>query len=404
MSVSLQPERFEKPHRFELRLSLLFAALFIPNAIHLSFFPLWLEKRGLDPIEISTLLTLPVFVRLLTTPIFAHLADRSKERTTSLIIISGLSLLFAAMLLMPMGYWSLVAVVSVLAAFWSPQVPIADSIALSGVRRYGLDYSSVRIWGSVLFLSASVIAGLVIQRTSADKTVWLLVAGFAIIFLASFMTPRLGRRRQPQALFGAGANVLRSPRVLLILVATGLIQASHGFMYNFGSIYWQTLGINSQEVGFLWAVPVFSEILLFKFYTRAFGHWKPERVLALTGAIGIFRWVLYSFAAYFGFGFYALAAIQSLHGFSFGATYLAQQTYLAHAIPEEQAGSAQGLGVFVQGIIMMLVMFASGPLYAAFGGFGFLAMTAVSGAGIVIAFQFASSQRKWTEAENNSAP
>ena len=145
MSVSLQPDSFEKPHRFELRLSLLFAALFIPNAIHLSFFPLWLEQRGLDPVEISTLLTLPVFVRLLTTPIFTHLADRSKERTNSLILISGLSLLFAAMLLIPMGYWSLVAVVALLATFWSPQVPIADSIALSGVRRYGLDYSSIRI-------------------------------------------------------------------------------------------------------------------------------------------------------------------------------------------------------------------------------------------------------------------
>lgn len=404
MSVSLQPDEFHKPHRFELRLSLLFAALFLPNAIHLSFFPLWLERRGLDPVEISTLLTLPVFVRLLTTPVFTHLADRSKERTTVLIAISGFSFLFASMLLIPMGYWSLVAVVMALAAFWSPQVPIADSIALSGVRRYKLDYSSVRIWGSVFFLLSSVCAGLIIERTSAANAAPLMVFGFAVILLASFLTPRLGRRRRPQPVFGAGINVLRSPRVLLILAATGLIQASHGFMYNFGSIYWQTLGTSPQEVGFLWAVPVFSEILLFKFYTRLFGSWRPESVLALTGGISILRWVAFSLAGYFGFGFIALAAVQSLHGFTFGATYLAQQTYLAHAIPEEQAGSAQGLGVFVQGVIMMAAMFASGPLYAAFGGFGFLSMTVISGAGIATAFRFADSQRKWADAQGGSAP
>ncbi len=388
----------------KLRLSLLFGALFVPNAIYLSFFPLWLERGGLDPVQISTLLTIPVFVRLVTTPIFTHLADRARERTHVLIAIGAMSLLFASLLVFPMGYWSLVAVVTGLAVFWSPQVPIADSIALSGVRRHGLDYSSVRIWGSVMFLLSSVTAGLIVQRTSAANAAPLIACGFAVIFCATFVAPRLGRKRQPQALMAAGAGALRSPRVLLILIATGLIQASHGLMYNFGSIYWQSLGVSSQDVGFLWAVPVFAEIVLFKFYSRVFGDWRPESVLALAGAVGILRWILFSQAGVLGFGFYTLAAIQSLHGLTFGATYLAQQTFLAHAVPEEQAGAAQGLGVSLHGIIMLLVMFASGPLYANFGGSSFLAMTAVSGAGIAVAFWFAASQRRWIESKSRSAP
>lgn len=403
MAVSLQVPESAKPIHFKLKLSILFAVLFLPNAIHLAFFPLWLESRGLGPVQISTLLTLPVFVRLLTTPVFAHLADRSPERTRILMLISGLSLLSALLLLFPMGYWGIFLSIIAISGFWSPQVPIADSIALSGVRRYGLDYSSVRIWGSVFFLAASVTAGLLVQRTGAWVTIPLLIFGFAAIFAATLITPRLGKRRTLSAAAGA-ANVLRSPRVLLILASTGLIQASHAFMYNFGSIFWQSLGISAQEVGFLWALPVVSEILVFRFYSRIFGRWRPESILILTGAVGILRWVLYSLAGYFGFGFLALAAVQSLHGFTFGATYLAQQAFLAEAIPEEQAGSAQGLGVFVHGIIMMLAMFVSGPLYAAYGGFGFLAMTVVSAAGIAIALRFAVSQRKWADVNANSAP
>jgi MFS transporter, PPP family, 3-phenylpropionic acid transporter len=404
MSASLQPGEASRPHRLEFRLSLLFGALFIPNAVYLSFFPLWLKNGGLNPVEISALLTVPVFVRLVTTPLFTYLADRADERTHVLIAICGMSLFFAAILLVPMGYWGLVAVVMGLAIFWSPQVPIADSIALSSVRRYGLDYSSLRIWGSVFFLMSSISAGLIVQRTSVANAAPLIVIGFAIIFCASFIAPRLGRRRQPQALFGARANALRSPRVLLILLATGLIQASHGLMYNFGSIYWQSLGVSSQNLGFLWAVPVFAEIVLFKLYSRLFGGWKPELVLALAGTVAILRWILFSLAAVLGFGFYALAAIQCLHGITFGATYLAQQTFLAHAIPEDRAGSAQGLGVFLHGIIMVMVMFASGPIYAGLGGYGFLAMTGVSGAGIAIAYWFAVTQRKWMIAESSSAP
>lgn len=404
MSVSLQPDDTDIPRHLKLRLSLLFGALFVPNAIYLSFFPLWLERGGLDPVQISTLLTVPVFVRLVTTPIFTHLADRASERTHVLIAISAMSLLFAAILIMPMGYWSLVAVITALAVFWSPQVPIADSIALSGVRRYGLDYSSVRIWGSVMFLLSSISAGLIVQHTSSASAAPLIAVGFAVIFLATFLTPRLGRRRRLPEQVGASTGVLRSPRVLLILIATGLIQASHGLMYNFGSIYWQSLGVSAQDVGLLWAVPVFAEIILFKFYTRVFGGWKPEHVLALAGAVGILRWILFSMAGVWGFGFYALAAIQSLHGITFGATYLAQQTFLAHAVPEEQAGAAQGLGVSLHGVIMLLVMFASGPLYANLGGSSFWAMTFVSGAGIAVAFWFALSQRRWTATETRSAP
>ena len=387
-----------------MRLSLLFGALFVPNSIYLSFFPLWLASGGLDPVQISTLLTIPVFVRLITTPIFTHMADRVRERTHVLIAISAMSVLLATMLIVPMGYWSLVAVITALAMFWSPQVPIADSIALSGVRRYGLDYSSVRIWGSVMFLLSSISAGVIVQRSSAANAAPLIALGFAVIFCATFLTPRLGRRRQPQAQIASGAGALRSPRVLLILTATGLIQASHGLMYNFGSIYWQSLAISAQDVGFLWAVPVFAEIVLFRVYASLFGGWKPEHVLALAGAVGILRWILFSLAGVLGFGFFALAAIQSLHGLTFGATYLAQQTFLAHAVPEEQAGAAQGLGVSLHGVIMLTVMFASGPLYANFGGNSFWAMTVVSAAGIAVAFWFAASQRKWIKSQAGSAP
>jgi MFS transporter, PPP family, 3-phenylpropionic acid transporter len=397
------PEDEVTPAHFQLRLSLLFATLFIPNAIHLSFFPLWLERRGLDPVEISTLLTLPVFVRLLVTPVFTHYADRSSERMRVLTAISACSLGFASALLIPMGYWGLLAVIMALAAFWSPQVPIADSIALSGVRRYGLDYPSVRIWGSVLFLAMNVCAGIIIQRTSADNAVPLMVFGFAAILLATFLAPRLGRRRRLASSVDV-ANTLRSPRVLLILAATGLIQASHGFMYNFGSIYWKSLGISSQQVGFLWAIQVLAEIILFSFYSRLFGHWKPERVLALAGAIAVVRWILFAFAGDLGFGFLALGAIQTTHAFTFGATYLAQQAFLAHAVPEEKAGSAQGLSVFLHGIIMVLVMFASGPLYAAFGGRGFVTMTIIAGAGIAMGYWFAAKERNAAASRPDSAP
>ena len=229
-----------------------------------------------------------------------------------------------------------------------------------------------------------------------------MIAGFLAIFAASFATPRLGMKRQKTGGLFSSWQLLKDRRVLLILIATGLIQASHGMMYNFGSIYWRSLGVSAQQVGFLWAIPVFAEIVMFRIYARLLNGWSPQAVLAMAGMIAVVRWVLFAAAPDIGMGFAGFALVQCLHGFTFGATYLAQQTYLAHAVPEERAGAAQGIGVLVHGVIMMLVMFASGPLYEAFGGYGFLAMIFVAFAGVIAGFSFAASKKQ--HLPGNSSP
>jgi MFS transporter, PPP family, 3-phenylpropionic acid transporter len=379
-----------KPEGFELRLSLLYATLFVPNAVHLAFFPLWLRDRGLSSVEISTLLAAPVLVRIFATPPVTFYADRSHERAYVMIGISALSLILSLFLAADLAFSGLLVLICLVSATWSPQVPLADSMALSGVRRFGVEFASIRIWGSVAFLSVNIAAGLAIERFSSTAVPPMIMAAFGSVVIAACFMPRLGRRRR---LSDAGAVLARSkslhrPAVLMFLVATGLIQASHGYLYSFGSIYWKEGGISADLIGFLWAAPVFAEIVLFSYYRRFFGNARPEIVLLAAGAVAVLRWALFPIIGSSGLGFSGFFAAQLLHGLSFGATYLAQQNYLAHAVPEEQSGSAQGLAVFVQGIIMAAVMFASGPLYDLTRGAGFAVMAFIALAGVLLGYWF----------------
>ena len=49
----LPPDQAVKPPRFELRVALLFVCVFMPNGIHLPYFPLWLELKQFSPAEIA---------------------------------------------------------------------------------------------------------------------------------------------------------------------------------------------------------------------------------------------------------------------------------------------------------------------------------------------------------------
>ena len=52
-----------------LRISLFFGALFLAYGVVVPYFPVWLDARGLDPLQISTVTALPLFVRLVVTPV-----------------------------------------------------------------------------------------------------------------------------------------------------------------------------------------------------------------------------------------------------------------------------------------------------------------------------------------------
>jgi MFS transporter, PPP family, 3-phenylpropionic acid transporter len=380
-----------EPDGFKTRLSLLFSTLFVPNAVHLAFFPVWLKDAGYSSVEISTLLSAPVLVRILATPPVTFYADRSRERAFVMMAIAAAALALSLILFVPLHFYGMLTLVCLISAAWSPQVPLADSIALSGLRRFGLDYASVRIWGSVMFLAVNVCSGFAVQRFGSAAVPPLLVMGFVSILIAAIGMPRLGRRRRlsDAGVLPSASQSLRRPAVLMFLLATGLIQGSHGYLYSFGSIYWKDSGISAQLVGFLWAVPVLAEIVLFRLYRRVFGAVRPELVLLIAGGLAVVRWTLFPVIGAADWGFWGFFAAQLLHGCTFGATYLAQQAYLAEAIPESQAGSAQGLTVFIHGLIMSAVMFLSGPLYDLTGGNGFAVMAFVALGGIGLGYWFA---------------
>ncbi|MCB8835598.1 MFS transporter, partial [Escherichia coli] len=93
------------------------------------------------------------------------MADQSSDRAHILTSATILAVIVAAFYFLPFNFFGILVVSLVLAAPWTSQVPLADTIALSGVRRYGADFARMRVWGSIAFLLASFAGGVLIQHT-----------------------------------------------------------------------------------------------------------------------------------------------------------------------------------------------------------------------------------------------
>ena len=85
----------DMPFRFELRVALAYFAIFTSSGLHLPYFPLWLEYRALTPTQISIVLSMPLFVRVVAAPLVSMLADRSNDRAHILTTATILAVVVA---------------------------------------------------------------------------------------------------------------------------------------------------------------------------------------------------------------------------------------------------------------------------------------------------------------------
>jgi MFS transporter, PPP family, 3-phenylpropionic acid transporter len=186
----------------------------------------------------------------------------------------------------------------------------------------------------------------------------------------------------PQAPEGAGRPRL-PVKLWLCIGAAAAIQASHGAIYGFGSIYWTEHGLAATWIGALWATGVLAEIALFAGLPALPAAWRsPTRLLALGGTAAILRAVGMFLL---GDRLAALVPLQALHGLTFGATQLGAMAAVSAYAPDGARGRAQGTLSAVNASIAVVATLVSGLAYRAGGPLAFLLMAPLAAAGLGLA-------------------
>ena len=384
----LSPEQLVKPRHFELRISLIFATLFVPLGTHLPYFPLWLQAKGFHAEQIAVILAAPMFLRVVTTPLLTALADRASDRADVYVALVASALLLSAGYFLTPTYAMVLAVSLALTIVWTPHSPIADSLALSGVRRFGSNYTSMRKWGSISYLFANVAGGFILSATGPGAVPVIIFVSLAAALAAGLLAPRLGRPRRASPLSATdiqqSAPKLLNPYFLYFSIGVGVITASHAFLYGFVSIYWKSIGIGDSVVGLLWAWGVVSEVCMFVMFTRFFGAFSVVTIMMMAGVGAVVRWIAFPLVWPLGLGVAGFFGVQTLHSVSVALVLIGLQKMIGETISEERTGAAQGIAYFSNGFFMAVVTLASGPLYDRFGVDGFFAMIPIALIGLVL--------------------
>ncbi|MCH9764487.1 MAG: MFS transporter [Alphaproteobacteria bacterium] len=387
------------------RIAAFFAALFLILGLHLPFLPIWLDWAGLSAFEIAVITATPLFLRLGFAPLLAIYADQHKAHRQVILILAALAIGLGVLLTMMSGFWAIFLVCLGFTLCVATMMPLVETIAVQSVKSDGLDYGRMRLWGSLAFISVGFVGGWMVDWQGAHVIVPMLVLGAVATLAAGWALPRaatMQRAKSETAAHTATApatsdvhrsdakQLLLSGVFVVFLLACSAIQGAHGFFYTFGALHWKAQGLSTAWIGALWAIGVLAEVLLFAYSGAAVARLGAVGLMIAGGVAAVARWLVMSFDP----GLLVLVPLQILHGLTYGATHLGAIYFMARAIPEGAAGTAQALyGGCAAGVAIGAATLASGPLYAHIKGDGYFVMAAIAALGLCAAVYLT---RHWT--------
>ncbi len=371
-----------------IRLSLFYIFFFANAGIYMPFWPVWLESRGMGPVEISLLFAIGRFARVISSPAIAYVVDRRGDRRTPLLVLSGVTTLIFILYLYCESFWQFAFVAFVVGVSWGTVMPLGDSLAIVNTQHRAIQYGRVRLWGSISFILATVAGGKMLELLPESAIFWTLMISFAGLCAVCIFAPDTRVAASPIRLSGIWRLFIH-PLFALFMLSSALLQTSHLVVYIFGTLHWRAAGIGDFTIGFLWAIGVIAEVALFAVGGKLIRRFGLSWFFIGAALAGLVRWTALAYST----SLPVLFVVQILHGVTFGAAHLAAMAFIAAAIPARLSATAQSLhGAVALSVASGLVAPFLGPLYAEYGAGAFHAMTVLSLAGGVAAFVLS---RRW---------
>lgn len=357
------------------RLSSFYFFYYATLGCFLPYWGLYLQETGFSASEIGELFALMMATKIIAPNISGWIADHSGK---SLVIIRLASLLaaiiFGGFLLGKDYQWFALVTVG-FSFFWNAALPQFEAATLAHLRQEPRRYSQIRLWGSVGFILSVYGLGSYLQAFDLQSLPWIILAMLTGIWLTTMLTPEA---KAGVSLHDTGGvwRILKKPEVIAFFFVYMLLQLAHGPYYVFYTIYMKQAGYSATLIGFLWALGVCAEIVLFVFMNRLLGKVSLRAILLISICFSILRWQI---IACFSYSLAMMLGAQILHAASFGSSHVAAIHLVHHYFGTRHQGKGQALYSSTSfGLGGMLGSLYSGYYWDAFGATFVYAMAAAT--------------------------
>ncbi len=326
-----------------MRLRLFYFLYYGNVGTFLPYFAPYLRGLGFTGREIGIVQMLPSLLAPAVALGWASWADHRSSPPRALRLATSWAA--AAVLLLPFARtpWQVGAAVVLMSLGDRAVVPLVDSIAIEHCReRPGTSYARIRLFGSLGFIALSLAVGRALTLRGGRPAdllvpiaVVLCVAGYGAV--ARSAPPSAAHVERP-----AGRDVLalaKDGRLHLLLAAAAVHWAACAPYHLFFGVFVRDLGLPPDVTGVGMGIGVLAEIAVLLAFPRIERRLPLRALFAISFLGSSLRWALLSRAA----GAVPVAALQVLHGLTFGLFWGSAMKGLADLVPPRLRATGQAV-------------------------------------------------------------
>ncbi|MBE9609462.1 MFS transporter [Chitinilyticum piscinae] len=312
------------------------------NGIFSPYWGLYLAALAFPSWQIGILTSLTQVNRIYAPTLWGWLADRSGRQVLILRIAGLMAVSGFTVLLVSREFWPLLLGVWLASFFWSAALPLVEATSMSLLKGDGGAYARLRIWGSIGFVVATVVAGYLIQALGVGVLPWLVMAIMAGLAVYSFLVRPVAANREEGGAAEPFGAILRRGEVRALFAACFLMALAHGPYYSFYSIYVADHGWSKSAIGWLWTIGVMAEIAVFWLMPQLTRRFSLRALLLFGLALAAARFLLIAW----GVSHPAVLLLAQLgHGFTFGCHHAVTMAYIHKHFRGAHQAKGQALNI-----------------------------------------------------------
>ena len=325
----------------------------------LPFWSPYLKEVGFNALEIGELSAMIIGTKIVSPNIWGWVADHTGKSLRIIRYAAFLSLISFVGYFVEISYFWFAWVSIVFSFFWNASLPQFEAVTLEHLQADNHRYSQIRLWGSVGFIVAVLGIGWWLEQQGMSQLPVVILGLLVFIWLFALLTPE----KKLKIVHYQRINlwqILKKPEVIAFFVSYILLQISHGPYYVFFSIYLNELHYSSTLIGFLWALAVIAEVLLFLVMRPLLKYMSLRAILLSSLLLAIVRWVL---IARYAHCLELLLIAQLFHA----ATFAAAHTVAIHLVQQYFGLQHQGKGQALYSSLSFGLGGMIGSLYSGYG-------------------------------------
>ncbi len=327
--------------------------IYIAFALYSPFLSSYYTRAGLGAVQIGVLLTIGPLVAIIIQPIWAILSDKTGRRKDilSLILLGGGVSIYSFYL--GNSFLTFFIAAFLIAVFANSIAPLNDAITLGYANKYQLDFSRIRMGGTIGYTVFVVIAGMIVKHNPSIQFV-LGSMGYVVTF---FIVRRLPKdeiappiipgnntpKKASRFRFSDFFKIFKSKQVYFMLGFAFISQVGLSFNGSFIGVYIIDLGLSENMIGIINGICALSEIPVLFVINKVLRKITTAKIVVISCLLLGLRILLVTGGS-IGFIF----AAQALHGITYMTVYFSIAVFISKNIAAENLSKGQSVLTIIQ--------------------------------------------------------